>query len=212
MKLDGKKFSEMVDRKGNKIYDQFKLKDMFIEIKEEGMGENNLFSLKHVNEDFLADTFKELDINSIKRNGERLHPKEWKTKDGKEFMPDLLDHVYLSSYRETCESMPLYTGKIRVEKGGVKKYCSYQNNVEWADKSVVPDKLGTEIDQVMLDAGYVQDVKSKTLGWIPDIISRPIVASSTIALLPMILKNVFGLEKHKKPAPIPVQTAGKVVA
>ena len=201
----GKKFSEMVDRNGKKL--RLETKDMFIQVAESGMGKKgkeakNYFSLEHIDENFLADIFKDLNIETIKKDGKRLHPENWKNKDGSRFMPDLLDHIHISSYRETADAIPLYTGRTRIDTldKGVVKYKSYQSNNGITDTSRVPDKLGSEINQEYLNADYVNDVKNKMLGWMPDIVTRPLVASTTIVLLPWILKNVFHLEKNKKPA------------
>ena len=201
----GKKFSEMVDRSGKKLH--LDTKDMFIQVAESGMGKKggeakNYFSLEHIDEEFLGNVFKDLNLETIKKDGKRLHPENWKNKDGSRFMPDLLDHVHISSYRETADAIPLYTGRTRIDsldKGAI-KYTAYQANNGIKDTSRVPDKLGSEIKQEYLNADYVNDVKNKMLGWMPDIVTRPFVASATIMLLPWILKNIFHIEKNKKPA------------
>lgn len=209
----GKKFSEMVDRKGNKL--QLDVNEMFVMIEEEGMGKN-LFSLGLADKKFLAEVFENLDIATIEKNGKRINPIEWKNKDGSQFMPDIMDHIHLSSYRETFEAMPLYSGAKRtVTRGkemGKEKYCSFQTNICNADATQVPDRLGTEITQEMLDRDFTNDVLYKLLGWMPDILTRPLVSSATIALLPKVLKYVFHLEKPKKPEAKPASQAGKAVA
>jgi len=207
-KLHGDNFAAMVTEDGKSLFEALKLKDMFIGVKEGK--ETNFFSLEFINEKFLQEIFPELDISSIKKaSGELLHPSKWKkVGTGESFMPDLINHIHLSSYRETAHSMPLYTGLTRTETGtGITKYISYQQNGK-------DGKLGTAITQNMLDADKVTDFKNKLLTWLPDLLTRPIVATSTIALLPWILKNVFGLEKNKPSEPKPVQApvAGKAVA
>jgi hypothetical protein len=206
----------MVDRNGNKL--KLDVNEMFVRVKEEGMGEN-MFSLGLADKKFLGEVFENLDLATIEREGKRINPLEWKNKDGSQFMPDIMDHIHLSSYRETFEAMPLYSGiKRTVTRGkemGKEKYCSFQTNICNADATQVPDRLGTEITQDMLDKDFTNDVLYKLLGWMPDILTRPLVASATIALLPKILKNVFHLEKSKKPEPAPAvqaQQAGKAVA
>ena len=94
----------------------------------------------------------------------------------------------------------MYTGRTRVESTCKKevKYTAYQNNNGEQDVLGVPNKLGSEIKQEWLDQDKAQDIKFKLLTWFPDIITRPFVAAGTIALLPLVLKNVFHLEKHKK--------------
>ena len=194
----GKPVSEWTTKNGEKL--KFKPQDMFIEIKEEGMGKN-YFSLGLADKKFLGETFDKLDIATIEKDGKRINPLEWKNKDGSTFMPDLMDNVYISSYRETHDAIPLYSGIKRTETTGKKetKYCAYQKNIKDYDAAKVPDKLGTEITQNMLDADASNTILYKLLIWLPDIVTRPAVATATIALIPAILKNVFHLEKKKKP-------------
>jgi len=196
--MSGKPVSEWVTRDGKKL--NLRPQDMFVEIKEEGMG-TNYFSLGLADKNFLGETFEKLDINTIEKEGKRINPLEWKNKDGSPFMPDLLDNVYVSSWKETFEATPLYSGLKRTETTGKKetKYCAYQKNAKDYDAAKVPDKLGTKISQDMLDADSTNTVLYKLLGWLPDIVTRPAVAASTIALIPFVLKHVFHLEKKKKP-------------
>lgn len=197
--MAGKSVSEWTTRSGEKL--KFRPQDMFVEIKEEGMGKN-YFSLGLADKKFLGETFDKLDINTIEKDGKRINPLNWKNKDGSDFMPDLLDNVYISSYRETHDAIPLYSGVKRTETTGKKetKYCSYQKNVANYDAAKVPDSLGTEITQRMLDEDACNTILYKLLIWLPDIITRPAVATGTIALIPAVLKNIFHLEKKKKPA------------
>ena len=196
--MAGKSVSEWTTRNGEKL--KFRPQDMFVEIKEEGMGKN-YFSLGLADKKFLGETFDKLDIATIEKDGKRINPLEWKNKDGSTFMPDLMDNVYISSYRETHDAIPLYSGIKRTETTGKKetKYCAYQKNIKDYDAAKVPDKLGTEITQNMLDADASNTILYKLLIWLPDIVTRPAVATATIALIPAILKNVFHLEKKKKP-------------
>ena len=83
-------------------------------------------------------------------------------------------------------------------KSGKHKYIAHQSNVDFESKINVPEKIGSPIEQISLDADYISDIQNKWIVWLPDIISRPFVATATIALLPKILKNVFHLEKPKK--------------
>ena len=194
----GKPVSEWTTRNGEKL--KFRPQDMFVEINEEGMGKN-LFSLGLADKKFLGETFDKLDLATIEKDGKRINPLEWKNKDGSNFMPDLLDNVYISSFRETHDVIPLYSGRKRTETHGKKltKYCAYQKNSKDYDAAKVPEKLGTEITQKMLDEDASNTILYKLLIWLPDIITRPAVATATIALIPAILKNVFHLEKKKKP-------------
>lgn len=193
--MQDKSVKEWVDRNGKPL--RFDLKEMFIKVNEENLGEN-YFSLEHIDKKFLKEVMPELDIKSIEKDGKRLHIDQWKDMQGKAFKLDN-DSIYLSSYRETADAIPLYTGRTRTDKKGNIKYLAYQNNNGIKEESGVPSKLGSEIQQAWLDADLVNDISNKLLGWMPDILTRPIVASATIALIPMVLKEVFGLEKKKKP-------------
>lgn len=203
--MKGKPISEWTDRNGKKLH--FDLKDMFIAVKEDGMGgslkdnkDTNFFSLAHIDKDFLKEVMPKLDINSIEKDGKRLHTDMWKNVDGTPFKLDM-DMIHLSSYRETAHATPLYTGKKRVEtKGGktTEKYISYQNNVKLEDSTKVPEKLGSAIEQECLNKDKVNVISNKTFGWLPDILTRIPVAAGTIYLIPFVLKNVFHLEKSKK--------------
>ena len=203
--MKGKPISEWTDRNGKKLH--FELKDMFIAVKEDGMGgslkgnkDTNFFSLAHIDKDFLKEVMPKLDINSIEKDGKRLHTDMWKNVDGTPFKLDM-DMVHLSSYRETAHATPLYTGKKRIEtKGGktTEKYVSYQNNVKLEDSTKVPEKLGSAVEQDYLKADNVNSISNKTFGWLPDILTRIPVAAGTIYLIPFILKNVFHIEKSKK--------------
>ena len=199
--MAGKSVSEWTTRNGEKL--KFRPQDMFVEIREDGIGKN-YFSLGLADKKFLGETFDKLDINTIEKDGKRINPLNWKNKDGSTFMPDLLDNVYISSYRETHDAIPLYSGIKRTETTGKKetKYCAYQKNIKNYDAAKVPEKLGTEITQKMLDADASNTILYKLLIWLPDIVTRPAVATATIALIPAILKNVFHLEKKKKPEQI----------
>lgn len=193
--MKGKSANEWVDRNGEKLH--IDLKDMFISIKEEGMGQN-FFSLKHIDEDVLKEVYPTIDINSIKKDGNRLHTDFWKNTDGTPFKLDM-DSIHISSYRETADAIPLYTGIKRFDtKDKVEKYVSYQRNNGIKDKSRVPEKLGSPVKQKYLDADTNNEITNKMLTWLPDIVTRPFVAASTIALIPIVLKNVFHLEKGKK--------------
>ena len=200
--MKGKSVNDWVDRNGKKLH--FDLKEMFIQVKDEGMNakdQYNFFSLKHIDENFLKDVFPNLDIKSIAKDGERLHTDNWKNVDGTPFKLDM-DNVMLSSYRETKSATPLYTGRTRIENKGTGsetiKYTAYQSNNGLKNQAGVPEKLGSEISQEWLDADNANAITQKLLTWMPDIITRPLVAGATIEILPIVLKRVFGLEKHKK--------------
>ncbi len=212
--MKGKSVNEWVTRDGKKAH--FELRDMILAVKEEGMG-TNYFSLQHIDKNFLKELYPNLNIESIEKEGKRLHTDYWKNLDGSNFKLDM-DNLHISSYNETYRSVPLYTGRTRVESGkkGATKYMSYQSNNGLDNYTRVPDKLGTEIKQSYLDADAANDVHNKLIVWLPDIATRIPVACATIALIPIILKECFGLEKHKhkeeKPQMPPVQAERKEVA
>ena len=204
--MRGKSPNEWVDRSGKKLH--FNLKDMFIAVQEDGMSSTvkgydntNFFSLKHIDKDFLKELMPELDIASIEKDGKRLHTDFWKDIHGKDFKINMED-IHLSSYNETSNAVPLYTGAKR--EGG-KKYVSYQTNNGIIDTTKVPDKLGSPIIQEYLDNDAEMDIATKFLTWLPDIATRVFVAAATIKLIPVILKNVFHLEKKKKKDAEPVK-------
>ncbi|MBR6127503.1 hypothetical protein IKQ21_07460 [bacterium] len=195
--MRGKPVSEWVDRSGKKIH--FNLKDMFIAVQDEGMASSvkgydntNFFSLQHIDKDFLKEVMPELDIKSIEKDGKRLHTDFWKDVHGNDFKINL-DDIHLSSYNETSNAVPLYTGAKRGNK-----YISRQTNNGSLDTTKVPDKLGSPIIQDYLDNDAEMDIATKALTWLPDIATRVIVASATIKMIPIILKNIFHLEKKKK--------------
>ena len=197
--MKNKPVNEWVDRNGKKLH--LNTKDMFIAVKEEGMGgsidgykDTNFFSLQHIDEDFLKEVMPDLDIKSITKNGERVHPDYWKKTDGTPFNLDM-DIIHVSSYRETASATPLYTGRKRTNDT---KYLSYQSNHGIENVQGVPAKLGTPVDDSMLNADKANQISNKWLGWLPDITTRIPFAAGTILLIPWVLKHVFHLEKSKK--------------
>ncbi|MBE7710984.1 MAG: hypothetical protein E7Z92_02460 [Cyanobacteria bacterium SIG31] len=204
----GKAIAEWIDLDGKRVVEKLGLKDFCIAVEEAGMGSTlgkgykntNFFSLKYIGDDLLEAACKDLDIASTKgANGERLHPIHWKNKATGNAYTEIFDATHLSSYTETADSVPLFLSKVRTESGtGKTKYTALQSNVEYQTRVGVPEKIGSEIEQASLDADKVSDIQNKWVVWLPDIISRPLVATATIALLPKILKNVFHLEKPKK--------------
>ena len=196
--MKNKPVSEWVDRNGKKLH--LELKDMFIAVKEEGMGgsikdykDTNFFSLQHIDENFLKEVMPDLDIKSITKNGERVHTDFWKKTDGTPFNIDM-DIIHVSSYRETANATPLYTGLKRTNDT---KYLSFQSN-NGLEAGGVPLKLGTPVDDKMLAADKANEISNKWLGWLPDIATRIPFAAGTILLIPWVLKHVFHLEKSKK--------------
>ena len=201
-----KQLYDMVTTDGRKVVEALKDKYMFLAIKEEGMGgsikeapDTNFFSLRHIDKDFLKKISPSIDIASIEKDGKRLHPTEWLNTDGTKWLnKDMAENIHLPSFRETVESTPIYTGGRR--PGDDKKYASYLDNIENYRLGDVPDELGTVITKEYLEADKLVETKKKLTTWLPDIITRPLVAAGTIALIPYILKTVFGMEKKSKAA------------
>ena len=111
-----------------------------------------------------------------------------------------LDTAYVSSPYETASYRPRITGKKRLdEKDNEYKFTTYQKNGD--EKG----SLGTEIDNEMVLAEARNEGHQKLLTWLPDLVFRVPIAATTIALIPVVLKKVFGVEKSKKKAPEPVQ-------
>lgn len=197
---------DWVTKDGKKVVETLRDRDMFIAIKEEGMGgsikeakDTNFFSLKHIDKDFLKKVFPKIDLKSIEKDGKRIHPKEWKNTDGSKWLnKETAENLHLPSFRETVESTPVYTGGRR--PGDDKKYASYLDNIENYRLGDVPDELGTVITKEYLEADKLVETKKKLTTWLPDILTRPFVAAGTIALIPFILKVVFGMEKKSKNA------------
>ena len=50
----------------------------------------------------------------------------------------------------------------------------------------------------MSKADLVNQVLDKIGGWMPDIVVAYPRATATIAIIPFVLKNIFGMEKSKK--------------
>ncbi len=202
----GKSLYDMVTTDGKKVVESLKDKDMFIAIREEGMGgsikeakDTNFFSLRHIDKDFLKKVFPKIDVKSIEKNGQRAHVTEWLNEDGTKWLDkETAEFIHLPSFRESVETTPVYTGLRR--PGDDSKYASYLDNIENYRLGDVPEELGTVITKDYLSADKLVDTKKKLLTWLPDIVTRPIVAAGTIALIPFVLKNVFGLEKKSKKA------------
>jgi hypothetical protein len=204
---EGKAFAEWIDMDGKKVVEKLNTRDFCIAVEEAGMGSTvgdkykdvNFFSLEYIGDDLLAAVCKDLDMASTKGvDGKRLHPMHWKKTNGEAYT-EIFDATHLSSYTETADAVPLLLSDVRLDTRSKKnKYTAIQSNVEYETRVGVPEKIGSPIQQNSLDADLVNDYQNKWIIWLPDILSRPIVATATIALLPKILKNVFHLEKPKK--------------
>ena len=210
----GKSFNEVIDKKNRALYDVIDWKRLGIIVDREYMGAEKLSSvmqkestssarvlLQDLDREFLEkiikdaekdSIWKKLDINSVYENGEVVDLRKWKEiGTGKQWKLDL-DNAYISSPYDTADYIPRISGKFRIEPNGEVKYAAYLKNGK-------DGKLGTIIDETMAETEKRNEVHTKILTWLPDILTRPLVATATIALIPVALKKVFHLEKGKKP-------------
>ena len=214
----GKSFNEIVTSDGKKLRDVIDAKMLTITVEQEGIKPTHIL-IRDLDRGFAEQLIKDskgtnsnwakLDINSMyDANGKVKDFREWKQikEEGETVAKDWildLDTVGVSSALETADYIPRVSGKIRFDKKEqVNKFVTYQKNG-------VEDDLGTAIDEKMIDASNTLEILEKNLTWIPDIVTRPFVAAGTIALIPWMLKNVFHIEKSKKPQPQaeqPIQT------
>lgn len=196
----GKSFNEVVTKDGKTLYDALSNFDKFgIKVKEEGIEDVQILFKdldKKYLEKLIADSkgvneWGNLDINSVYDGKDIVKDiKNWKTNDGKAWKPDF-DSIYVTSELETANYKPRRSGKKRFdEKSQEWKFCAYQENG-------IDGRLGTEITNDMINADAKNTVHTKLLTWLPDLVFRVPVAVGTIALIPWVLKNVFGLEKAK---------------
>ena len=191
-----------VDSEGKELLP--KIEDLFFAVEgldKKGKVEHQFFPYATADESVLKDVFKGLKLESIKdKNDKRLHPTEWKFDN--DFKIDR-KHFFSSSFNDSeTACIPLTTG-FRTDGS---RQC-YLNN---ADKT--PGALGTKITLDMSKADKINTVADKQGGWVPDILVAYPRATATIAIIPFVLKNVFGLEKSKKQAPIVKDNKGKEVA
>ncbi len=136
-------------------------------------------------------TWKKLDINSVYKDGKVVDFRQWKEiGTGKQWRLNL-DNVGLSSPYDTTISNPRISGALRIESTGEIKKAAYLKNGKNGD-------LGSIVDEKMAETDKRNEMLDKFLTWAPDIVTRPLVATATIALIPIVLKRVFHLEKGKK--------------
>ncbi len=195
----GKSFNEVVTRDGKSLYDAIDWNRVGIIVEQDGIGEAKLL-IKDLNKDYLKEiiadaeegsAWKKLNLESVYKDGKVQDFRLWKDTEGKQWKLDL-DNSYISSEYDTADYIPRISGKTRTESNGEIKHSTYFKNGK-------DGYLGTEITQDLVDADKRNEVHDKILTWLPDIATRPLVATATIALIPVILKNVFHMEKSKKP-------------
>ena len=216
-KFKGKSFNDVKLKDGRSLYDAIDMKNIGIRVKEDGFGEAQ-FLLRDLNYDYLDKLIKDskdnnwgkLDVNSVYEDAEHKIVKDfrkWKTTDGKQWKLDL-DEINVASEFETADYRPRRTGEKRFDKKDKEyKFYSFQDNG-------VNGRLGTPIDNKMVEADLANEGQMKVIEWLPDLAFRIPIAATTIAMIPWVLKKVFHLEKHKKPetAQAAAQPAGIAAA
>ena len=207
----GKSFNDVITKKGEKLYDVIDfntlgMKVSHTELNAKGKEVETVGQIlfKDIDKEYLKELvekadeksfLRNLDVNSVFEGGKVKDFRSWKSiENGKQWKLDL-DSVQICSELETANYRPRTSGRMRFdEKEGIHKFRTYQNNG-------VKGQLGTEITDEMLRAEKSNEALIKALTWLPDLSFRVPIAVSTIAMIPWILKNVFGIEK-KKPAPV----------
>lgn len=200
-KFKGASFNDVLLKDGRSLYDAIDMKHLGVIVEEEGFGKTQIL-LKDFDYEYLDKLIKDskdnnwgkLDINSIYTSEDHNLIKdfrEWKTKDGKQWKLDL-DEVFVSSKYETLDTIPRRTGAKRFDKKDKEyKHLAYLPNGR-------DGRLGTPIDNRMVEADACNEGQMKVIEWLPDLAFRIPIASTTIAMIPWVLKHVFHLEKHKK--------------
>ena len=209
----GKSFNEVVTRDGKKLYDVIDFKTLGLKVShvEKSAKDGKVITtkgqilFKDIDKDYLKELVESADENSFLRkldvdsvfDGNKVRDfRQWKeVGTGNQWKLDL-DSVHICSELETANYRPRTSGRLRFdEKEGIHKFRTYQNNGE-------AGMLGTEITDEMLRAEKSNEALIKALTWLPDLSFRVPIAVSTIAMIPWILKSVFGIEKKKpvKPA------------
>jgi len=202
----GKSFNDITLKNGKKLYDELDWSRIGIVVKEDGINDAQIL-LRDLNKDYLEKLIKDapgdsnwskLDINSVykdKAGTEVVDFRNWKDTKGKQWKFDL-DTAYVSSPYETNAYKPRITGKKRYdEKDKEYKFTTYQKN------GGEDGSLGTEITDEMVLSEARNEGHQKLLTWLPDLAFRVPIAATTIALIPFVLKKVFGVEKSKKKTP-----------
>ena len=198
----GKSFNEVETKNGKKIYDSIDFDRIGIKVKEEGFDDAQIL-LKDLDKEYLekliADSkgvneWGNLDINSVYNKDNLVKDfREWKNLKGESWKFDL-DEAFITSELETADYRPRISGKKRFDtKDNEYKFVAYQTNGS-------EGRLGSEITTEMVNADASNEGQIKFITWLPDLIARVPVATATIALIPLILKNLFGIEKVKPKA------------
>ena len=194
----GKSFNDVILKDGKSLYDAINMSNLGIVVKEEGMDDAQIL-LKDLDREYLTNLvkdakntdsiWKDLDVASVyDESGKVIDFRKWKNIEGKQWKLDL-DSVQVSSAIEAADYKPRVTGKRQFDaKENIYKYTTYQRNG-------VNGELGTEITPEMIKAERSNIILDKLLTWAPDLLFRIPLAAGTVALIPWVLKSVFGIEK-----------------
>ncbi len=195
-------FNDVVTKNNKKLYDVIDFNKVGIVVKEEGFGDTQIL-LKDLDKSYLekliADSkgvneWGNLDINSVYENGIVKDFRNWKSLESKKWKLDL-DTIGIPSELETTNYKPRFSGEKRFDKLDQEwKFVAHLDNG-------INGGLGTRITSDMVEADATNSVLIKCLTWLPDLTFRVPIAVGTIALIPWVLKNVFGLEKVKPATP-----------
>ena len=194
----GKSFNDVVLKDGKKLYDAIDMSRLGLKVKENGINDAQIL-LKDLDKEYLEKAINDakttnsnwgkLDINSVFNGKDVVDFRKWKDTTGKQWKLNL-DEIFVSSPFETANYKPRISGKKRFDNRGKEyKFMTYQKNG-------VDDKLGTEINEGMVEAEAKNEGLFKMITWIPDLAFRIPIATTTIALIPWMLKHVFRLEKN----------------
>ena len=211
----GKSYNDVVDINGKSLYDVIDWTKLGIIVDQKYTGRDYISKkilrestgkaqvlLQDLDREFLEkiikdsdknSIWKKLDINSVYNEAEQVVDfRKWKELGtDKQWKLDL-GNIYVSSPLERNGFIPRISGKHRIDPSGDIKYAAYLKNGK-------DGKLGSVVDEIMMETDRQNEVHDKLLTWLPDLITRPLVATATIALIPLALKNIFHLEKGKKP-------------
>lgn len=192
-KYKGKSFNEVFTRDGKSLYDALDWNRIGIIVEKDGMNDARVL-IRDMDRDFFkqvvedADSssyWKKLNLESVfDKNGKVKDYRTWKDLDGNQWKLDF-DEAYISSEYDTAKYMPRISGKINGDK-----YACY-------DKNGKNGELGSEITKERLEIAKRNEIHEKIITWLPDLISRPLVATATIALIPVALSKVFHVQKAK---------------
>lgn len=204
-----KKLGKWVNKKGKEIMPD--IKDLYFAVEKigkNGQPVQQYFPFAGATPEVLQQVFPGLKLDSIYKKpsavrkfagkvfpklnkpAELEHPTKWQFDNGFKIERK---HLFTSNWNDVENScIPLTTG---FRKDGSRQCFLNNNNPD------IKGSFGTPITEDMTKADRVNTVLDKLGGWLPDIVVAYPRASATVAIIPFVVKNVFGLEKSKKPAP-----------